>query len=159
MPLVIILASGSELGVYGEIANILNQQGYTVRCLSANLPPHCPNSIWKFHYPAIECLWLADVVIGGGGYNTVFECNALNIPLVALPHKRLYDCQYTRIITQQKKNDLIFLARNTAQVIKLTQQLLSVTKSKSLKPPRFLNGVTVAREKIRQYKIEKSMNN
>ncbi len=150
LPLVIILASGSssELGVYGKIANILNRQSYTVRCLSANLPPYCPSSVWKFHYPAIECLWLADVIIGSGGYNTVFECNALNIPLVALPHKRLYDCQYTRILTQQKKNKPIFLARNTIEVIKITQQLLSLTKFKSLKISNFCNGVNMAREKI-----------
>ena len=151
-PLVIILASGynSELSVYRQIAVTLERENYTVRCLSATLPPDFSSSVWQFHYPAIECLWLADVVIGGGGYNTVFECSALNIPLVALPHRRLYDCQYTRIITQQQQGYLIILAKNVTEVIKLTQQLLSRTQSKSLKPSKFLNGVTMAREKIRE---------
>lgn len=151
-PLVIILASGYsfELAIYGKIAAILHQQDYTVRCLSPNLPPDCPSSVWQFHHPAINCLWLADVVIGSGGYNTVFECNALNIPLVALAQKRLYDCQQTRIITQQKLGNPCFLAKTPIAAIQLTQQLLSVTKSKPLKPAKFLNGVNVVGEKIRQ---------
>ena len=150
LPLVIILASGyaSELAVYGQIAAIISQKGYTVSCLSSTLPPGCPPSIWRFHYPAIECLWLADVVIGSGGYNTVFECSLLNIPLIALPHKRLYDCQKSRIITQQQQGDRFFLAKNPPEVIKLVQQLLPKTKSSLFPPPLFFNGVFTATQQI-----------
>ncbi|MBW4572535.1 MAG: hypothetical protein KME31_32500 [Tolypothrix carrinoi HA7290-LM1] len=36
---------------------------------------------------------VADVVVGGAGYNTVYECAALGVPLVAIALKRLYDRQ------------------------------------------------------------------
>ncbi|MGD1917904.1 MAG: UDP-N-acetylglucosamine--LPS N-acetylglucosamine transferase [Pleurocapsa sp.] len=144
-PLIIILASGyeAELALYGEIAHSLHQQGYQVRCLSGTLPPTCPLEIWRCHYPALECLWLADLVIGSGGYNTVFECDRLNLPLVAIPHKRLYDCQETRITAQQSK---CWLAKDKSTAVKLTQQLLSPIKTKPLKPTQFNNGAEEALE-------------
>jgi hypothetical protein len=43
------------------------------------------------YYPAMDLLAQADLVISGGGYNTVHECLALNVPLVAIPWPRLYD--------------------------------------------------------------------
>ena len=143
-PLAIVLASGyqSELSEYGAIAATLHQQGYLVRCISAALPPHCPQAIWKFHYPALECLWLADVVIGSGGYNTVSECSQLNLPLIAIPRPRLYDCQAKRIVAYQ-----CLLAKDRAIAIQLTQQLLSVTKLPTRQPhyrPKYSNGVTEA---------------
>ena len=142
-PLIIILASGyeAELALYGEIAYSLDRLGYRVRCLSRTLPPTCPPELWRFHYPALECLWLADLVIGSGGYNTVFECDRLNLPLIAIPHQRLYDCQETRIITQQQGKR--WLAKDKFTVVKLTQQLLSSIKTKPLKPT-FNNGVEEA---------------
>ncbi|MEM8720531.1 MAG: glycosyltransferase [Cyanobacteria bacterium P01_G01_bin.39] len=147
-PLIIILASGyqAELTLYGAIAHSLCQQGYRIRCLSATLPPACPSEIWRFHYPALECLWLADVVIGSGGYNTVFECAQLNLPLIAIPHQRLYDCQKTRITTQQQGK--CWLAQNRSMAVKLTQQLLSEIKSHPLKPKSFQNGVKKAIKQI-----------
>ena len=150
LPLVIILASGyaSELAIYGMIAAILHQQGYIVRCLAPTLPPGCPSSIWQFHYPAMECLWLADLAIGGGGYNTVFECSLLNIPLIALPHQRLYDCQKTRIITQQQQSDRCFLAKNPTEVLELVPKLLPTTKSLPFQPSLFTDGVIEAIKKI-----------
>lgn len=38
----------------------------------------------------------AQVVIGGAGYNTVFECVALEIPLIGFPWPRQYDRQFQR---------------------------------------------------------------
>ena len=151
-PLIVILASGyrAELALYGAIANSLVQLGYTVRCISPTLPPQCPPEIWRCHYPALECLWLADLVIGSGGYNTVFECDRLNLPLIAIPHQRLYDCQLTRIMAQQKLGKC-YLAHNKSAV-RLAQQLLPRTKSHPLKPRSFHNG---AEEAVGQ--IERSL--
>jgi UDP:flavonoid glycosyltransferase YjiC (YdhE family) len=53
--------------------------------------------LWISHFPGIECLRGADVVVGGAGYNTVYECAALGIPLLAFALKRLYDRQERRI--------------------------------------------------------------
>lgn len=144
-PLIIVLASGykQELALYGEIACSLNRQGYRVRCLSATIPPACPPEIWRFHYPALECLWLADLVIGSGGYNTIFECQQLNIPLIAIAHRRLYDCQKTRIVTQQKQGKC-WLAKNSSMAVSLAQKVLSCPKSKTLVSRSFLNGTKEA---------------
>ena len=37
------------------------------------------------------------MVVGGGGYNTVYECAALGVPLVAFALPRRYDRQARRI--------------------------------------------------------------
>ena len=67
-----------------------------MRCLAAKCPD-CSPDLWIFHYPGIECLLAADVVIGGGGYNTFYECAALKVPLVAIAQNRRYDRQAVRI--------------------------------------------------------------
>ena len=138
-PLIIVLASGyrPELTLYGAIAQLLSRQGYTVRCLSATLPPYCPTEIWRFHYPALECLWLANVLIGSGGYNTVFECALLDLPLIAIPHQRQYDCQESRIIRQDK----CWLARNKFEAVGLARELLS--NSQKLHKQRFYQNGTI----------------
>ena len=143
-PLIAVLASGykSELTLYGAIAHLLSQQGYTVRCMSATLPPNCPTDIWRFHYPALECLWLADIVIGSGGYNTIFECDRLDLPLIAIPHQRLYDCQKRRITLQQQSK--CWLAKDKFEAVKLTQQSLSRIQSQSPKSKLYQNGVVEA---------------
>lgn len=156
-PLIVVLASGNkpELVLYGEIAYFLSQQGYTVRCLSATLPPSCPTEIWRFHYPGMECLWLADVVIGSGGYNTVFECDRLNLPLIAIPHQRLYDCQETRIATQQKLGKC-WRGRNKSLMLELIRQLLPRVKSLPIKPPSYQNGAIEAFNQVEHCIIESS---
>lgn len=52
---------------------------FTVRCLTPFQPIACPADLWLFHYPALDCLSIADVVVGGAGYNTVAECEALGV--------------------------------------------------------------------------------
>jgi hypothetical protein len=48
------------------------------------------------HWPAVDLIAQARLVIGGAGYNTVHECAALNVPLVARPWPRKYDRQWLR---------------------------------------------------------------
>ena len=99
-PVVVVLASGmsEELVLYGKLTHALHGQlqNAIVRCLSAVRPPGVPEELWRFHWPAIECLVAADAIVGGGGYNTTCECQALAIPLVMFPFKRLYDRQGLR---------------------------------------------------------------
>ena len=98
---VLVLASGTaeELSFYGELTSILSQywENVAVRCLSWEKPDKCPENLWVFHWPAMECLQVADVVVGSGGYNTIYECQALGIPLVAFAWPRLYDRQRVRV--------------------------------------------------------------
>lgn len=99
--IVAILASGKEeeLSLYGNLTRSLAESNnkLAVRCISPVQPPNCPRECWVYHYPAFECLRVANVVVGGGGYNTVSECQALGIPLVSFAFKRLYDRQRIRL--------------------------------------------------------------
>lgn len=81
-----------ELALHGKLTSALAESltGVTVRCLTAKCP-NCPPDLWVFHYPGMECLLAADVVVGGGGYNTFYECAALEVPLVAFTMHRRYD--------------------------------------------------------------------
>ena len=49
----------------------------------------------------MEVMQLADIIIGGAGYNTVYECAALNIPLITFPLRRQYDRQAQRGFGEQ----------------------------------------------------------
>ncbi|MBW4573833.1 MAG: hypothetical protein KME08_00955 [Aphanothece sp. CMT-3BRIN-NPC111] len=98
---ILVCATGklSELPHFGILTSQLaaSFSDVTVRCLSPIYPTGCPPALWVSHWPAIECFPAADVVVGGGGYNTVYECAVLGVPLVALVWKRLYDRQLRRV--------------------------------------------------------------
>jgi predicted glycosyltransferase len=128
--IIIILASGNqdELEIYGEIAYILSQNSnYIVRCLAAIKPQNCPENIWQFYYPALDCLQIADLIIGGGGYNTISEAIALKIPLIVLAHARLYDRQLMRIKrVMEKYPNQIKLARNIMEITKMVNEVQNI---------------------------------
>lgn len=48
-------------------------------------------------WPLIDRLPIYELVIGAGGYNLVYECRLLSIPLIAWPLKRKYDDQAARV--------------------------------------------------------------
>jgi hypothetical protein len=96
----IVCAAGQQIeqAFYGRLVSRLIQAfpDVVLRCLAAACPPACPPAVWIAHYPGIELFAAADVVIGSGGYNTVHECAALNIPLISFTFPRLYDRQWRR---------------------------------------------------------------
>jgi hypothetical protein len=94
---VIVCAGGmaNELPWYGEVTAELAKD-LRVRCLAAELPPGCPPDRWVHYWPAIDWIASARVVVGGAGYNTVHECQAMGVPLIARPRPRKYDCQRWR---------------------------------------------------------------
>jgi predicted glycosyltransferase len=77
----LVLASGNreELAWYESVA--------------ASIPG---SRLVQNEWPAMDLLPSADVVVGGAGYNTVHECAACQVPLVARPWPRLYDRQGLR---------------------------------------------------------------
>jgi predicted glycosyltransferase len=89
----------SELDLFGLLTRRLVQKFPTahIRCLAPICPSHCPPDLWVSHAPGMDCLPPVDLVIGGGGYNTVSECLSLQISLVALAYPRLYDRQIERL--------------------------------------------------------------
>lgn len=94
---VLVLASGrvEEAAWYGEVAARLSGR-IAVRCVAAELPPGCPPQLWTRHWPAVDLIAQAAVVVGGAGYNTVAECRACGVPLIARAWPRKYDRQDLR---------------------------------------------------------------
>ena len=98
-PCVLVLAAGNpeEMAWYGAVAARLHRTGTIhVRCIAPECPPGCPPACWRSYWPAIDLLPAADVVVGGGGYNTVYECLACDVPLIARSWPRKYDRQRLR---------------------------------------------------------------
>ncbi|MDV2998397.1 MAG: hypothetical protein N5P05_000003 [Chroococcopsis gigantea SAG 12.99] len=153
--LIIILASGrtDELVYYEELArSIMQKQGHIVlRFLSPLQPLSFIHDIWVSHYPAIEGLAAADLVIGGGGYNTVYECQALQVPLVAIPFPRLYDRQASRIArlitSYETPSKKIYLAGSSENILHRINSCISRTPKRKIS---FINGLTEAVAKINE---------
>jgi hypothetical protein len=65
--------------------------------LSADLEPFAAAGVRvTAHIPAMEVLRSADVVVSAGGYQSVWEARALQIPVVCLPQSRPLDDQLRR---------------------------------------------------------------
>jgi hypothetical protein len=95
---VLICAGGyrEELEWFGAVASGLAGR-LPFLCVAAECPPGCPTESWIRYWPAMDLFPHATVVIGGAGYNTVYECEALRVPLVARPWSRKYDRQWLRL--------------------------------------------------------------
>ncbi len=147
-PVILVSSSGqpSELQLFGlltqKLAEILPNT--IIRCLAPICPSNCPSELWVTHYPGIECLPAVDLVVGSGGYNTVNECLALQMPLVAVAYPRVYDRQIRRL----KAANLRFhpasgdLDADTQKIIDLVLNLCPLAKHST--PPPYLNGAIAA---------------
>ncbi len=97
---ILISAAGTtgEQAWYGEVVASLQTHngGLDIRCVAPICPPKCPVESWVEHWPAADLYPTAGVVIGGAGYNTIHECLAWRIPLIAHPWPRKYDRQWLR---------------------------------------------------------------
>jgi predicted glycosyltransferase len=144
---VIVYAAGkrAELALYGKLTQILalSIPNIAVRCLAAECPKNCPPNLWIFHYPGIECLVAADVVVGSGGYNTVYECAALRIPLIAFAMPRRYDRQEVRLSNL-----------NVQKVKTIEEATFAVCYYLNInncdRQPNFINGAVEAADLIEQ---------
>ncbi|NEP17116.1 MAG: UDP-N-acetylglucosamine--N-acetylmuramyl-(pentapeptide) pyrophosphoryl-undecaprenol N-acetylglucosamine transferase [Leptolyngbya sp. SIO4C1] len=146
-PLVVLCATGrpEQCDRFGRLAVRLAQAfpQLTIRCLAYQRPRCCPPALWMTHWPGLEVLQLASVAIGGAGYNTVYECAALGIPLISMPLAQIYDRQYHRAA------QLSLVARCPAEVLKLLPAALELSQSDSC-PRRYPNGVHAAVRHISQ---------
>jgi hypothetical protein len=113
-PCIIVTAAGNsdELDWYGAVVSQLLALDSTlsVHCIAPVCPPGCPRECWISYWPAMDLYRAARVVIGGAGYNTVHECAACGIPLIARPWARKYDRQSLRaarasVITVQEPQE------------------------------------------------------
>ncbi|AFY44943.1 hypothetical protein [Nostoc sp. PCC 7107] len=134
---ILVCAAGkaSELSLFTQLTLHLQQNfpECAVRILAANCPADIPDALWISHHPGMECLAAADVVVGGGGYNTVYECAALGVPLVAFAFERLYD-------RQAKRAKKAYTVNNIEEAIITVRKLLD----HNLSVPSYINGATNA---------------
>lgn len=148
--IVVVCAAGTmeELALYGKLALALAEsyKGVAVRCLAATCPDNCPPDLWVFHFPGMECLVAADVVVGGGGYNTVYECAALKVPLVAFAMRRLYDRQDLRL----NNMPIVQRVESVEDAIAAVVYCLKHARKNSYERPNFINGAVSAASLIKQ---------
>jgi len=139
---ILVCAAGKalELSLFAQLTLHLQQNfpECAVRMLAANCPANFPEALWISYHPGIECLAAADIVVGGAGYNTVYECAAVGVPLVALAFLRLYDRQANRA----KK---AYSVQNIQDAIATVSTLLNTVKVKNNSSvPNYINGVMQA---------------
>jgi predicted glycosyltransferase len=99
-PRILVCASGEtgELPWYGAVVGCLqaHRPRADIVCVATTCPSECPRECWVEHWPAADLYPAADVVVGGAGYNTIHECAAYQVPLIARPWPRKYDRQWLR---------------------------------------------------------------
>jgi hypothetical protein len=110
-----------------------------VRCIAPACPPGCPPECWINHWPAADLFNAADVVIGGAGYNTVHECLAYQVPLIARPWPRKYDRQWLRA-RRAAKSGAVIVVEQPAEAAAAVRQLGRV----QWRNREFRNGATEA---------------
>jgi hypothetical protein len=144
---VFVCAGGNagEMPWYGEVAALLARD-VEVRCLAAELPPGCPPELWIRYWPSIDWIASAGVVVGGGGYNTVNECRALSVPLIARPWPRKYDRQRLRV--EQCPNATVVETPDEA-----VRAALNALARPRIPPTIFTNGADEATAWIRHARL------
>ena len=141
---VLVCASGntSELRWYGRVtARLARDPALAVRCVAAERPPDCPAECWLSYWPAVDLTPAVDVVVGGGGYNTVQECIWYGVALVARAWPRKYDRQLTRL---KIANDfgLVRIVRTVEDAERAVRQAIPYGRRPAPAPPG--NGATEA---------------
>jgi hypothetical protein len=143
---VLVCASGKqeELDWYGAVVAGLLQRGALVRSVAAERPPLCPEECWVRYWPAMDLFGCAAAVVGGAGYNTVGECLAWRVPLIARAWPRLYDRQELRA---QRASE-----RGRVMVVQSPEEAAGAAMARACDgpagPPEFVNGAVEAVERI-----------
>ena len=141
---VLVCAAGNrdELRWYGEVVSAVRVRApnVPVRVIAVECPPAIPQEHWVRYWPAMDLFGCAAVVIGGAGYNTVRECLACAVPLVARPWPRTYDRQDVRAGTAAGCGRLI-IATEPDQAARAALAQLDDCPPRM---PRFGNGAAEA---------------
>ncbi|AUS99118.1 UDP-N-acetylglucosamine--LPS N-acetylglucosamine transferase [Nostoc sp. CENA543] len=147
--IILVCAAGqiSELPLFTQLT--LQLHTAFPECAVRILSPHCPSedlrNFWLFHHPGIECFAAADIVVGSAGYNTVYECTSVGVPLVALPLPRLYD-------RQQQRANKVYQVRNIPDALFTVKQILDTVKDRQL-IPNYINGAIAAVHHITNFEL------
>ncbi len=88
-------------------------------------------------WPFLACVRGVDVLVGGGGYNTVQEARATRTPFVGIAMPRKYDRQHVRLRADERSTEGIVVER-------VAQRLREPRRD----APRYDNGAAEAAERI-----------
>jgi hypothetical protein len=146
-PCLMVCAAGNseELAWYGAVVSQLIElaPACDVRCIAPVRPAACPPACWLSYWPALDLYAAADVVVGGAGYNTIYECLACQVPLIARPWPRKYDRQSLRAARAAA------VADDPTQAVAAALKLLPFVAGKKERV-QFYNGATDAATLIEQ---------
>ena len=147
-PRVVVAMSGKEeQEIFSKIAKSIQREFPEIDlcCLApAELSDKDLEKTRLDYWPGMDVLSSADLVIGAAGYNTINECAALNVPLIACPLKRKYDRQLERSLASTA-----ITASSLEQVMHHTRAVLEKrTACVRGKDHRFENGAKQAVELI-----------
>jgi predicted glycosyltransferase len=112
--------------VWGEVC--------TIRFASAR-PRGCAIEEWIQHFPLMEWLPGADLVVGPCGYHLCHETAAVGVPSVFVPQQRRYDDQCAR--AQDR------LTARSPEELEAQMRRLAESPAERL-PPGFVNGAEEA---------------
>ncbi len=88
--------AGPLLGVLEKIQRRKRTPDFTIRRVALPSPGETfPQDVIS-HFPLIELLPGADIVVGAAGYNLFYECQAVGVEAIFIPKGRLYDDQFWR---------------------------------------------------------------
>ena len=146
-PLVVAVGAVGDASLGDSVFKLLakiHSRGRTPRFLlrHAHLPSEPqtdPDAIT--HFPLIELLPGADVVVGACGYNLCHECRATATPAIFMPQRRLYDDQFWRARDADA-------ASGPEQLEALLAQKLRSLPPRPERAPHYDNGAHRAAEAI-----------
>ena len=95
-------------------------------------------SLW----PLLAVLPAVDLLVGAGGYHTVYESRVTQTPFFAIPQNRLYDRQSRRLLTTERA------ANYEEMTKKIGEFLMQFSISKTKLPQTYANGANEAFEII-----------
>lgn len=100
-------------------------------------------------WPLVKALMGVDLLIGSGGYHTVYEARATRTPFIGIPQHRLYDRQSDRLNSDERVASLQELVFRSARTLSRT------TTSLASPCPTFANGAAEAFMIISQRRTKK----
>jgi hypothetical protein len=150
-PFVLVNAAGNldEQRWYGSVVLALTKAlpGVAVRSVAPACPPGCPREAWVSYWPAMDLLPGVEVVVGGAGYNTVNECAACGVPLVARAWPRKYDRQGVRAAGQAAAGQAEACPTSPAEVVGAVRRAMGGAECRR----EFPNGAVEAAELLEEF--------
>jgi len=104
-----------------------------------------PSSAHTSYFPLMKLMRGVDMVVGHGGYHLIHETRALDVPFAAIPIKKLYDDQESRVAAYSSETLMPF--KSAIELENIFKRFLGKRKIKRTKP-RFVNGAIEAANEI-----------